>query len=416
VTVAARFAGALAALCPDGARLGLAVSGGGDSMALLHLAAGVVPPDRLAVATVDHHLRPGSGDEAAAVAQAAAELGLAHDVLDWRGWDGQGNLQAAARTARRELLADWARRNGLDAVVLGHTQDDQAETVLMRLARGSGVDGLAAMAAHSRAQGMVWLRPLLGHARAELRDWLRAHGVRWTEDPSNDDPGYDRIRARQMLADLAGLGLTPERLAQTAAQMQAARAVLDAAADDAAQALMRAEHGDIVFDAGELDALPLETRDRLVARALCMIASTPYRPRLRALHAALNAPVATLHGCLLTRARGELRITREAQAVADLRAPLGSLWDQRWSITAPAARAACGLEIRALGASGLAQCPDRTGWLLPRRSLLASPAVWDGPRLIAAPLAGIGEQWKAVTRESPHSTGPAGVFALNVGP
>ncbi len=124
--------------------LGIAVSGGSDSLALLHLMVewGRAP---LRCVTVDHRLRDASAEEAAQVAEICAALGIAHDTLTWDGWDGQGNLAAEARRARYALLADWAVTHGLTGIALGHTQDDIAETLLMRLARRAGVDGLAAM-------------------------------------------------------------------------------------------------------------------------------------------------------------------------------------------------------------------------------------------------------------------------------
>ena len=393
-------------------RLGLAVSGGGDSMALMTLAQAWARDSgrqttSLHVATVDHHLRPGSAQEAQMVAAAAQSLGLSHVTLHWQGWTGRGNLQDAARQARRALLADWAANLGLHAVLLGHTQDDQAETFLLRLARGSGVDGLAGMQAHHRAEGMVWLRPMLGMTRHDLRTWLAARGVAWAEDPSNEDPAFDRVRARQMQNLLAPLGLTTRRLAETAARMAEARLVLDMAADAAQAQLRREQHGDIVFAAAELDALPDEIRTRLIARALCAVASQPYRPRLKALRAALTAPCATLHGCLITRDRQEVRITREASAVRDLRVPLGQIWDNRWRLIPPAAIASeipgDGLSIAALGPDGLAFCPDRSRWRLPRQSLLASPGVWREGTLVAAPLAGLAPDWSSKLCQSDTS-------------
>ena len=394
----------MAKLVPDGpVRLGLAVSGGSDSMALMMLAHGWARPRtrnaiHLHVATVDHHLRPAAAQEAQRVTAAAQRLGLSHVTLHWNGWRGRGNLQDAARQARRTLLADWATGLGLTAVLLGHTQDDQAETFLLRLARGSGVDGLAGMQAQHRAHGTVWLRPLLGLSRQDLRAWLTARGTTWAEDPSNDDPAFDRVRARQMQDLLAPLGLTAQRLAETAARMADARLVLDRAAD-AAQAQIRSDqYGDISFDAAGLDGLPEETRTRLVARALCEIASKPYRPRLKALRAALSSSRATLHGCVITRNRREVRITREASAVHGLRVALGQVWDKRWRLTPPGGTRSMtpseGLSIAALGPAGLAACPDRSHWHLPRQSLLASPGVWRGDTLVAAPLAGLAPDWR----------------------
>jgi tRNA(Ile)-lysidine synthase len=391
----ARFAQVMAGLVPDqAARLGVAVSGGGDSMALMHLAQHWRGAS-VHVATVNHGLRAEAAQEAEFVAQVADSLGLPHTILAWKGWDKHGNLQDAARQARRALLADWARRDGLQAVLLGHTLDDQAETFLMRLARGSGVDGLAAMSPVHNAAGVRFVRPLLRVTRAELRAWLSGRGLIWVDDPSNDDASFDRIKARQALELLAPMGLTGARLSETAARMAEARDVLDAAATSAAQELCRFEHGDFVFDAPRLDALAPDTRHRLVAQAVCDVASNAYRPRLSALRAALARPAATLHGCLLTRSAYELRITRELNAVRQLRVPLGAPWDTRWRIFPPddTLPTQC-LEIAPLAEDGLALCPDRTNWHLPRLSLLASPAIWHGTRLIAAPLAGFSPEWQ----------------------
>lgn len=380
--------------------LGLAVSGGSDSLALLHLARdwakGTGAP--LHVATVDHSLRTGSDLEAAQVARLCADLHLPHTTLVWQGWDKRGNLQDAARTARLTLLADWAKTHGCSAVALGHTRDDQAETLLLRLARGSGVEGLAAMAPRDQHHGAIWLRPLLEMGRQDLRNYLRARGVAWIDDPSNDNTAFDRIKARQALAALAPLGLDADGLVATAQRLRGARDSLHWAAQRAAQDVAQLDRGDIVFDAAALDALPPDMVQRLVASALCHVASQPYRPRLDSLRAALAQDKATLHGCLMTRARGQVRITREYNAVASCMTPLGAFWDGRWDIIPPDHSAPHDAEIRALGPDGLVQCPDWRATGLPRTSLLASPSVWSGARLIAAPLAGFAPQWRAIAR------------------
>jgi len=382
-------------------RLGVAVSGGGDSVALLHLlaawraAAGPdLAPDLLAV-TVDHGLRPDAAAEAAAVARTCAGLGVPHRVLRWQGWDGRGNLQDAARRARQRLIADWAAGQGLPAVALGHTADDQAETVLLRLARGSGVDGLAGMAARRQVEGLLWLRPLLGLRRAELRDWLRARGVGWAEDPSNEDMRFDRVKARRALAVLAPLGIDAAGLLDTAARMRMARDALAEAAQAAARALARIDGGDVLLAAGYA-GLPEETRLRIAAHALRWIGGGAYRPRLAALRGALASAAAgkpaTLAGCLLLPEKGGLRIAREPQAVAGTRAAPGALWDGRWRLHGPGPE---GCEVRALGPAGLALCPDWRGWGRPRAALAATPAVWRGGDLVAAPLAGRPGGWTA---------------------
>lgn len=381
-------------------RIGVAVSGGGDSMALMVLLADAVSARGgvLRAATVDHGLRPDSAAEAALVACAAARLGIPHDTLHWRdgdpvGWDGRGNLQARARSARMRALRAWALAQGLSHVCLAHTMEDQAETVLMRLARGSGVDGLAGMAEARRdgADGPVWLRPLLFQRRAALRGVLRDAGFRWAEDPSNIDTRFDRVRARATLADPVLAGLDVPTLAATAARMAAARAVLWQAAHAAATTLSSVDHGAIGFDREGLVSLPQDTRWRLLAAAVRRVAGLPYRPRLTALvraeAAALAGTPATIAGCVLSAARGRIWVDREPAALGGRTAPAPGPWDGRWRIDGPEH----GLTLAALGPAGLAQCP---GWRkagLRRRALLTAPGVWDGPRLIAAPtLSGYG--------------------------
>ncbi|HHL20256.1 MAG TPA: tRNA lysidine(34) synthetase TilS [Aliiroseovarius sp.] len=364
-------------------------------MALLHLArdwAAARGVD-VAVATVDHGLRREAADEAAMVADACAALGLSHDTLRWSGWDRQGNLQDKARQARYRLLAEWARARKVAAVALGHTQDDQAETFLMRLARGSGVDGLAAMRRDWTAQGTRWLRPMLALSRQDLRDYLREKGVVWVDDPGNDDPAYDRIKARHALVALAPLGLDAARLAETATAMTRARAALNAQTYAAAENLCQTQFGDVLISAAAQD-LPAEIHSRLFAHALQWVASAPYRPRLSALQQAWRdvgaGTTRTLHGCHISAGPDHVRISREYQAVKDVRAELGALWDNRWRLTGPATSA----EVRALG-EAVKDCPDWRAGDLPRAALMASPAVFDGETLLAAPLAGFGPNWSA---------------------
>lgn len=382
--------------------LGVALSGGGDSVALTLLlhdwarARGVA----LHAATVDHGLRDGSRAEAEGAGRFCAGLGIAHEILRWSDWDKRGNLMDAARRARQGLIADWAGARGIAAVALGHTRDDQAETVLMRLARGSGVDGLAGMAAQRRAAGVIWLRPLLAVSRADLRTVLRARDMGWVDDPSNDDMRFDRIKARRALAALAPLGLDAAGLVATAARMATARAALAQAAADLCAALVTVDAaGDVLIEPAILDA-PEELRDRVIAQAVMALSGAAYRPR----HAALRRMIATLaaggratlQGCAAERTRdGRLRLGREPRAVAGITAPAGALWDGRWRLLPPGGAAPDGIETRALGAAGLALCPDWRARGLARRALMAGPAAWREGTLIAAPLAREDTGWLA---------------------
>lgn len=349
----------------------------------------------LRAVTVDHGLRAGAAQEAAQVAQACAALGLPHDILTWA-WDGQGNLQEAARHARYRLMAAWARDHGLGAVALAHTLEDQAETVLMRLARGAGVDGLSAMAPARRGQGVLWLRPLLAARRADLRDYLQAQGLGWCEDPSNEDTRFERVRTRAALGPLQDLGITAEALAALAGRMQQARAALEVQTAQAARRLLRHDAGDVLIDRAALAREPAEIRRRLIAAALRWITRADHAPRAEKRAgfeaAILSGAQATLAGVIAFAGGDWARLTREAAAVADLHCDAGGLWDNRWRMVGPATPE---MKLRALGETGLAQCPDWRGTGRPRASLLASPSVWQGDRLVSAPLAGLPNGWRA---------------------
>ncbi len=403
-----RLAGGIA----PGGVIGVAVSGGGDSVALLLIAVDWAKGRRLRLraATVDHGLRPESASEAEGVAVLCRRLGIRHQTLKAEGLaTAAGNLPAAARAVRLSLLADWAARHGLAAVLLGHTLDDQAETVLMRLARGSGVEGLSAMQAERSWGGVRWLRPLLGIRRDALRGMLRERGVGWVEDPTNEDPGYDRTKARTALATLAPLGIGAEGLAATAQRLQRQRRVLERAMRDlAARARRWGELGEVLLDPHELAGDERETALRLLADTLRRLSGARYPPRYRALADALDRllskPVAgaTLSGCLLRRRKcGPVLACREPAACAGP-VPLAGksvTWDGRW-VLAPrngwpdsAAAGALGRDGSAvLGAAARAgawQAPS--GWdAAPAVVRLTTPAVWSlaTGALLAAPLAG----------------------------
>lgn len=222
-----RFAADLRALWPDGGRLGLAVSGGPDSLALLVLAAAALP-GRVSAATVDHGLRAESAAEAAHVAAICGDLDVPHESLAVA--VEPGNVQSAARAARYAALEQWAVRHELAALATAHHADDQAETLLLRLNRASGVAGLAGVRARGTVPGtrLPLLRPLLGWRRAELADIVAAAGLDPVDDPSNRDDRFDRARLRKALAQADWLDVPA--LAQSAAHLADADSALQWAA------------------------------------------------------------------------------------------------------------------------------------------------------------------------------------------
>lgn len=275
--------------------IGIAVSGGPDSLALLLLAQAAWP-DRVRAATVDHRLRPESAAEAAFVAELCAGLGIPHRILTPEA-PPQGNVQSAARALRYRLLGLWAAEHGIGRIATAHHLDDQAETVLMRLLRGAGLPGLAAIRAAGPLPGgegaVRLIRPLLGWRRAELAAIVAAAGIAAVSDPANVDPRYDRARIRSLIA--ASPWIEPEPLARSAGALAEAEAALAWAAARLAQERIReAEDGAVLDPAG----LPAELRRRLVLDLLGRLgAEAPRGEALQRLLTALEAgETATLAG------------------------------------------------------------------------------------------------------------------------
>jgi tRNA(Ile)-lysidine synthase len=331
------------------------------------------------------------------VARLCEGLGIPHSVLRWEGWDGRGNLQDHARQNRYALIAGWAKARGLPSVALGHTMDDQAETLLMRLAREAGVEGLASMRLVFEREGARFDRPFLFDRRADLRAYLEAKGVAWVEDPSNEDESFGRVRARKALAALEPLGIGTEELLRVALNLRDASDALGQAASDFARAKAKAAGGDLIFDRTALRRQPAEIARRLLGHALMFVGSADYPPRREPLEKVMEHLRATgnttLHGCLVTVSDMTVRVAREHAAVAGLRGPTDAPWDRRWRLAGPHAP---DLELRALG-EAVRECPDWRATGLPRATLLASPAVWRGDRLVAAPVAGLSNSWTADT-------------------
>lgn len=378
--------------------LGVAVSGGGDSVALMALLNGWAGARcvQLHAVTVDHGLRDGSAQEAADVAAYCAKLGFSHDVLRWQDWDGVGNLQQAARLARYSLMAEWAKDCGIECIALGHTLDDQGETVLMRLARGSGVDGLSAMSRLRTSDGISWHRPLLGIGRQELREYLRKNDIDWIEDPSNDDETFERVRMRKAMDLLAPLGIDAANLAATANRLASVRQVLGQFAADAAVQIAMVKAGAVFLDTQGLITLAEETRRRLLSHALCWVSHNAYGPRAEGLaelwQRVARGETATLHGCMIFRTKTQVVVARELAAIAGQTCKTGMVWDHKWRVHGPDGT---GLHVGVTGGNGLKSCPNWRDSSLPRQVLLATPAIWSGDELVAAPLAGFEQDWRA---------------------
>jgi tRNA(Ile)-lysidine synthase len=306
----------------------LAVSGGPDSTALLHFAALVrdrIPARPLLVATVDHGLRPDSGAEAAAVARQAGSAGLAHAILTWRGAKPSAGLQEAARRERYRLLADFARERGASHILTAHTRDDQAETVLMRLSRGSGLSGLSGMRRETDRQGIRHVRPLLDLPKSLLLESCRARDWRFVVDPSNADERYARVRWRRLMPLLAEEGLTAGRLTRLAERAAQADEALDL---KAGQALARGEphlEGEgLSFKAAILADEPFEIALRVLEQALDQVGLGRENSRLHRLEACmerLRQAIAAGEALSLTIAGALVRLERSGRVSIGLEPP-----------------------------------------------------------------------------------------------
>lgn len=275
-----RFRGDLDCLVEPGERLGLAVSGGPDSLALLLLAA-AARPGEVEAASVDHGLRPASAAEAALAGGVSERLGVPHTTLVIE-WDEPPSsaVQVQAREMRYGALARWMDSAGLCVLATGHHLDDQAETVLMRLARGSGLRGLAGMRASGRVPGapdLRLVRPLLAWRRSVLARICSEAGISPAADPSNQDLRFERVRVRNALAQAADW-LDPEALARSAANLADADEAIDWAVDRAWLGAVERSDGRLAYrPAGE----PGEVRRRIVARAVGELATEGIAEALR---------------------------------------------------------------------------------------------------------------------------------------
>lgn len=451
IVTAADFAAALPPLLTGDkpGHLAVAVSGGADSLALALLAQSWARKrgTRLTAFIVDHRLRSDSTAEAKQVARWLKAAGIAARILVWQ-HDGRpaGSLQAAARDARYALLTAACARAGIRHLLLAHHRDDQAETLLLRAMRGSGVDGLAAMQpARVIDGGLTLLRPLLDIPKARLVATLEKRKQPWIEDPSNADPAHARVRVRRALDDLAGGDAAARtelvaHLAQTARNLARAKAALAGAAYDVLRAAVTVTPAGIAWlDPRPVAAAPDEVALRALARLLGAVGGQPLPPRLDRLERLLGQlrdPEAftaqTLHRCRLLpqiERRGAERRARDRRlsdisAGAEIPAPplllvvcrearhlpapqplvpgTTILWDGRFRI-ALTRRAPAGLQVAALGAARLPAeiAAHQPPPALPAAARAGLPAILAGAtgRLLAVPGLGWGDlpQGVAVT-------------------
>lgn len=363
------FAGLMSPLGPfeQSPELAVAVSGGADSVALCLLAEEWAHrhSGRAIAVIVDHGLRPGSAEEARGVSGRLDARGIATAVLRWEDAKPASDVQAAARAARYGLLTGWCRDAGVLHLLLAHHRDDQAETVLLRLGRGSGVDGLAAMAVIVETPAVRILRPLLDIPKARLRATLRARGEPWVEDPSNVDPAFARTHLRMQAPAFAAAGLTARRLAGMAHALGRARSALEVSVSELLAVTVSVHPaGFCRVDPEPFRAAPDAVARRALVRVLLCIGGGIYPPRgarLERLHVALRdgglARGRTLAGCRILPHREGLLFCREAAAAKTemtLESGTSSMWDGRFLVRAecPGGAISGQYRVRRLGRAG----------------------------------------------------------------
>lgn len=398
-------------LKPPMSGLVMAVSGGSDSLSLL--IAAKIHADRhwpgvnLMAVTVDHGLRPESADEARGVAQFCAQRGISHRTMTWRGEKPVTALSVAAREARYGLLAQAAEEIGTDCILTGHTMDDQAETVVMRAQRGAGA-GLAGMARATLYDERVWIvRPLLNQRRTHLRAFLTTHGVRWFDDPSNENVAYERARTRARMADgdveiaaVAAKAAGEERRARSAA----CAALLGDHVSMPARGLFRIERS--------LRGVERVASIQALRVLLACVGGRAYLPDHQRVEALRDKILAGRGRVSLSRAVVDARtdavwMYREARGLPTAVASSGTmLWDGRWRISAGGGSA--DLHVAAQGRTAGVGCEAQKPEIPPalvRAALAAEPGVYRNGMFLGAAgeVQGVGMSLPARRVVSPYA-------------
>lgn len=377
--------------------LAVGCSGGADSLALTTLLADWIETrgGKLTALIVDHGLRPEAAAEAAQVRRQLRKAGIAAVVLAGSVPRPRRDVQNAARDLRYGLMSDWCRSRRVLHLLLAHHMDDQAETILLRLGRGSGVDGLAAMAPVTERPDVRLLRPLLSVSKSRLLATCRRRRIEPVVDPSNADPAYARVRMRRLMPELAREGMSAARLSSTAARMARARAALERAATELlgeTAALFPA--GYCRLDRTRFAMAPDEVALRALARLFACLSGADYAPRLESLERLWQAlrqdaigRGRTLAGVRILEQGDAWLVLREQSAMQPaVRLDGPVVWDGRFLASGGAGRA---YSLGALGQEGLTALRkaglDDAAEAVPRVVRPTLPALWSRRRLVSVP-------------------------------
>lgn len=343
-----KFKNSLAELLKGQSKAAVAVSGGSDSMALALLFGEYALESKIEIIalTVDHGLRAESAEEANKVNKWLTSHGIEHHTLLWEGKKKPSNIQAEARKARYKLMSDFCLTHNIKSLMVAHTLNDQAETVLMRLMRGSGVDGLSGIVEAKNIFGINIVRPLLNFTRDELRDYLCIKKQEWIEDPSNENTKFKRVQVRNLIKENLEPELLIKRLADTASHMARTRDYIEERmAERLSGVTIFHNEGFYSIDIERFKSLHNEERLRFLAKALQRVGGQEYKPRFENLKALHNNIMegninncCTLSGCAVTTSKKQregnyLFIYREQAAVeadVDISTDSKIMWDRRF--------------------------------------------------------------------------------------
>jgi tRNA(Ile)-lysidine synthase len=306
-------------------QLAVGVSGGSDSLALVLMLWKELAPlgYRIVALTVDHQLRPSSAKEASYVAEIMKKFHIEHHILVWNGEKPRTGIEEAARQARYQLIGRWCAENQIRTLVLAHQQEDQAETFLMRLQRGSGLEGLCAIRPVCRRNNLLIVRPLLDTSKAELQSYLALQNIRWIEDESNLSDDYLRNRIRHALPMFyAQTGINAQILCDTAKRLQKTQALLDRVTERHIHDLF-SPIGQVGFSCLKTDwsNLDSELHFCLLKKILPQLAQTDYPPRAKSLTDLClqmdsdHFKSATLGGCEILAFDNRLWFVRETKHI-----------------------------------------------------------------------------------------------------
>lgn len=355
-----RFQELITSLLPPSKTVAVAVSGGVDSIVLLHLMTKFLkkrtPP---IVLTVNHNLRIESSEEANFVANYAKQLGIKSFILEWkRTSEITSNIQSQAREARYKLLTDWCKNNTIQYLIVGHHKDDQAENFLIRLERGSGIDGLSSMNYSSFFHGICILRPLLCFSRHNIENYAKTHQLKWIEDKSNQNIKYRRSLYRNLLNSSDNHSLLTDRICMTILHIQRAKKALmhytQLAFDQCINIHML---GYIEIKLKEFFQLPEEIALRVLLYSIMLISNKHYKPRYKSLisifHKILNGNINhTLSECKIKNYRENILIIRESSKIKEVPINLPTKkifqWDNRFNCSIVTSKE-CRVVITSLG-------------------------------------------------------------------